>query len=330
MNFRYLFAFALSLLLLPACKEDQTEKKADSKESPAEKAPTSLVKHGTNGEVMLTIETNLQQTIGLQVGALELAKLNPELRAYGHVLDPSGLASLTGELLTAQAAQRASEAELKRTKTLAAQNNASEKAVQAAEAAAAHDQAQLQSVRLRLLSSWGTSLAQRSDLPDLVQALGSLSTALVELELPAAEALSGMPTAARLYTLNDETNAIEAQLLGPAPSVDPQMQGHGFLLQVTPNAGLVPGAALTGYLSLPGEPRSGVLLPRSAVVRFDGSTWVYLQVSDDTFKRESVSLETPLAGGWFLRGLQPKDKVVTVGAQQLLSEELKGQGGGAE
>ncbi len=332
MSSRYFFALGLSLLLLPACKkEPENERKTESKEAPAQKEPASLVKHGTNGEVMLTIETNLQQSIGLQIAPLLAAKLNSEVKAYGRVLDPSGLASLAGELLTAQAAQRASEAELKRNKTLAAQNNASEKAVQAAEAAAAHDQAQLQSVRLRLLSSWGVAIAQRGDLPELVQALGSLTTALVELELPAAEPISGAPTAARLYTLSDETNPIDGQVLGPAPSVDAQMQGRGFLIQVNPNPGLVPGAALTGYLSLPGEPRAGVLLPRSAVVRFSGSTWIYAQVSDDTFRRESVILDAPLAEGWFVGSdLKPNDKVVIVGAQQLLSEELKGQRGGGE
>ena len=332
MSSRYFIALGLSLLLLPACKkEPENETKSESKEAPAEKEPASLVKHGTNGEVMLTIETNLQQSIGLQIASLQAAKLEPQVKAYGRVLDPSGLAALAGDLLTAQAAQRASEAELKRTKTLAAQSNASEKAVQSVEAAAAHDQAQLQSVRLRLLSSWGSAIAQRNDLPELVQSLGSLSVALVELELPAAEPISGPPTAARLYPLGGGTNAIDAQVLGPAPSVDPQMQGHGFLLQVNSNPGLVPGAALTGYLTLPGEPRTGVLLPRSAVVRFGGSTWIYAQMSDNTFQRETVILDTPLADGWFVGSdLKPNDKVVVVGAQQLLSEELKGQGGGGD
>jgi multidrug efflux pump subunit AcrA (membrane-fusion protein) len=151
------------------------------------------------------------------------------------------------------------------------------------------------------------------------------------LEVPASEPLSGAPVAARLFTLNDETNAIEAQLLGPAPSVDPQMQGRGYLLMVNPNPGLVPGAALTGYLSLPGEPRAGVLVPRNAVFRFDSATWIYHQTSDDTFVRESIVLDTPLSDGWFVEGeLKPGDKVVSVGAQQLLSEELKGQGGGEQ
>lgn len=339
MNARNVLVLILSLLLLPACKKQadkddndkKDDKKGESKQAAAEKAPASLVKHGTNGEVTLTLETNLQQTIGLQIAPVQPAKLNPELKAFGRVLDSSGLASLAGDLLTAQAAARASEAELKRTRTLAAQNNASERAVQTAEATSAHDQAQLQSVRLRLLSSWGAGIAQRTDLPELVQALGSLTSALVQLEVPAGEPVSGVPTAARLFTMSDETNAIEAQLIGPAPSVDPQMQGRGFLLLVNPNPGLVPGATLTGYLTLPGDPRAGVLLPRNAVIRFSGSTWIYLQTDDDTFQRKSVVLDTPLADGWFVAAdLKPGDKVVSSGAQQLLSEELKGQGGGEE
>jgi hypothetical protein len=70
-------------------------------------------------------------------------------------------------------------------------------------------------------------------------------------------------------------------------------------------------------------------VPHNAVLRFNGATWIYLQTGGDKFQREEVALETPVEGGWFVReGLKPQQKVVTVGAQQLLSEELKGQIGG--
>jgi hypothetical protein len=56
--------------------------------------------------------------------------------------------------------------------------------------------------------------------------------------------------------------------------------------------------------------------------------FVYLQTGDDTFARKEIELDRPTEAGWFVHeGLNPSDKVVTVGAQQLLSEELKGQGG---
>src|SRR5579859_2817895 len=185
MNHRGSFLLVVLALSLAGCGKDEN-KKEKPEEKTAEKAPAteSRVKHGTNDEVTVTVETNLQQTIGLQTTALEAAQLKPEVKAYGHVMDASGLASLVADLVTAQAAQQASEAELKRLKTLAAQNNASERAVQTAEATAVHDQAQVQSVRLRLLAGWGNAIAQRNDLPEFVQSLGSLSGALVELEVP--------------------------------------------------------------------------------------------------------------------------------------------------
>jgi len=333
MKHQNLLVALLLAFLVAACRKEKDEK-GKSEEKAGEKAPAaeSHVKHGTNDEVIVTVETNLQQKIGLQTTALEAAQVSPEVKAYGHVLDPSGLASVVADLVTAQAAQLASEAELKRLKTLASQNNASERSVQAGEATAAHDQAQAQSVRLRLLGSWGNAISQRNDLPGFAQSLGSLTSALVELEVPAGDAPAAIPTGARVYTLGNETNALEAQVLGPAPSVDPQMQSRGFLLLVSSNSlGLAPGAAVTGYLNLPGEPRAGVLLPGSAVVRFAGGTWIYRQTADDSFERQSVNLDVPEGNGWLVTtGLKSGDKVVTTGAQQLLSEELKGQGGSEE
>jgi multidrug efflux pump subunit AcrA (membrane-fusion protein) len=135
------------------------------------------------------------------------------------------------------------------------------------------------------------------------------------------------PTGARIVTLSDETKPIEAQFLGPAPSVDPQVQGRGFLFLISPNPSrLAPGAAVTGYINVPGQPQSGVAVPRNAIVRFNGTAWVYVQTADDTFERTEARLECPMQDSWFVReGLKPNAKVVTTGAQQLLSEELKGQ-----
>jgi len=315
--------------LLAGCSE---AKKEQPKEANSEKAsePESRVKHGTNGEIIVTVKTNVQQMIGLQTARLAPSQVNPELKAYGHVLDISPLASLVADLATAEAAGQASQAELKRLKTLAAQNNTSERAVQTAQAAATHDQAQIQSIRLRLLAGWGSSIAQRNDLIDFVQTLGSLTSVLVELEVPASDTPSGSPTGARIFSLSDETNGLLSELVGPAPVADPQMQGQGFLFLVSSNSlRLVPGSAVTGLLSVPGETRRGVLLPRSAIVRFNGTTWVYRQTSEETFERNEVALGVPLENGWFVAtGLKPQEKVVTVGGQQLLSEELKGQFGG--
>ena len=78
--------------------------------------------------------------------------------------------------------------------------NASERVLQAAEATAVRDQTQLQSAQLRLIADWGTTLANRPDLPQLVQGLAALQSALVELDVPAgAIGVDVLPSGARLF-----------------------------------------------------------------------------------------------------------------------------------
>ena len=79
-----------------------------------------------------------------------------------------------------------------------------------------------------------------------------------------------------------------------------------------------------------GEKEKGVIVPRDALVRHEGRAFVYVQTTDETFQRFEVGLRHPLATGWFTDELKPGVKVVISGAQQLLSEELKGEGGGGE
>jgi hypothetical protein len=65
-------------------------------------------------------------------------------------------------------------------------------------------------------------------------------------------------------------------------------------------------------------------VPNSALVRYEGEVFIYLQKAEDKFQREEVKLDMPQKDGWAITGdVSAGDKVVIVGAQQLLSEELK-------
>ncbi len=324
-----LLLISFSLSFLSACSKKNEEAPAPAA---AEKKEESRVSHGTNGETIIKLDAETQKRMGLQTAALSAVQLSPEIKGYGRVLDAAPLAASVADLTSASAASAASQAELGRLKTLAAQNNASARALQTAEAAAVHDQAQTEATRLRLLASWGNAIAARQDLPAFVRSLGSLDSALVQLNLSPDQSLKDSPTGVKILALSDETKPIEAQFLGPAPSVDPQVQGKGFLFLISPNpTRLAPGAAVTGYIDAPGEPQSGVALPRDAIVRFNGTAWVYVQTADETFERTEAKLERPWQDSWFVRdGFKPGTKVVTTGAQQLLSEELKGQEGPGE
>ena len=63
-------------------------------------------------------------------------------------------------------------------------------------------------------------------------------------------------------------------------------------------------------------------------MRHEGEAFIYVQRSPGLFERRGVELEHPLEKGWFVaEGLKAGESIVISGAQQLLSTELKGEGG---
>jgi uncharacterized membrane protein len=293
-----------------------------------EEAAGPQVSRNTNGNVVITMDDEMQGDLGLLVKSPVAFQMSPEVKGYGKVLDPAPLAALATELAAAQAAHTSSSAELVRLKTLEGQGNASARALQTAEAAALRDRLAVQSVRERLILSWGTTVADQKDLPSFVHDLTSLETVLVRIDLPVGETLKELPAGARVVTLSGPF--ADAAFLEMAPSTDPQMQGQGFIFLLRPNAlRLTSGEAVVGYLKIPGEPLAGVIIPRDAVVRTEGAGWIYvLNEGGEGFTRVEVPLDHPTETGWFVtKGATASDHVVVIGAQQLLSLELKGAGG---
>src|SRR5262249_32358432 len=140
----------------------------------------------------------------------------------------------------------------------------------------------VEAAQAKLKLAWGKSIAERKDLPEFIESLVSLRTAIVRIDLPMGEALTALPTAARVGPVAAEQNLIDAKFLGIATSADPQMQGQSFLFVAEANS-LLPGAAVTAWLTVAGKPKSGVFVPSSALVRFEGEVFVYLQKGEDKF-----------------------------------------------
>ncbi|MCU0787830.1 MAG: hypothetical protein MUC91_06515, partial [Verrucomicrobia bacterium] len=153
---------------------------------------------------------------------------------------------------------------------------------------------------------------------------------LVQVELTADPLPAQPPDHARLVSLGDDPLPVPAEYFDTTRTVDPQTQRRGLLfLTGTSPAKLAPGMALAAHVGTGGAPETGVVVPRAAVVRFNGAGWVYLQTGEDTFVRRGVALDRPLIDGWFVGGeLEADAEVVVTGAQLLLSEELKGRGVG--
>jgi len=234
---------------------------------------------------------------------------------------------LAADWIAVRATADASQKEWERLRVLSVQQNASEHALEAAEATAKRDNALADAARRRLIADWGKTIADTPDLPAFTQSLSAGDEALVRIDLPAGEVLKTRPESARLLPLSDATNPIEAEFVSLMPNVDAQTQGQGFLFLVKSNQfRLSPGAAVVGHLALAGKAQSGVVIPRGAVVRFNGRPWIYIQTSNDTFVRREISEQEPLADGWFMtQSFKVGDRVVVTGAQMLLSEEQKYQ-----
>ncbi len=268
-----------------------------------------------------------QAKAGIVVASLERRELAREVKGYGRVLDTQPLLDLLAELHSAQASLEASSREYERVRALHTNDqNASARAVETASATLKRDQIQVETIRNRLASAWGTTF-NRSDAAPLLQALSTLDAVLIRIDLAVDESLPSPPTAARVLSPFDPLRSAEARLLGRAPVASAQSPGQGFMFVMQPNSfDLRPEMGIVALLALEGPPLRGVVLPRSAVVRHQGQAWIYVQTGDRTFERKPVAPEHSVDDGWFIdASAAPPGRIVVGGAQFVLSEEFRSQ-----
>jgi hypothetical protein len=320
-------------LWMTGCSDSDGEQPGKVKAANQGNSTGFQTRRGPQGEAAVVLDAKTRQIMGLEVSELAPREIFPETKCLGRVLDPGSIVPVAMDLAAARTAAVLTQKELARVRLLAGQNNVAPRVVEAAEAAAQRDAAAVESARSRLAAVAGAAIADRVDLVQFVQMLVSGESALVRVALPAGENPPARPTILRVIA-TDGGDSIEAQYVEMQQAVDPVTLGRAFLfLAVSNQSRLAAGAAVTAFLRTGDTQLSGVGVPASAVVRCDGSAWVYVQASDDVFGRVSVALDHPIAGGWLvLHGLQAGGRVVTVGAQELLSEEMReqwrGMGGG--
>jgi hypothetical protein len=290
----------------------------------AEHKEESQVQHGTNGETFLKIDRAMQDHIGLRTAVIEAIQVRPEVKGYGQVIDPTPLVTLLVDQLSAKTALDVSTKEFERVKGLYAHDqNVSTRQLETAEAAMRKEQILLQAANAKVVLTLGPAASGQSNFQAFVDSLVSLKQSLVRVDLPLGQSLEKPPEGGQIAALAARERPLPAKFLGPAPVADPQTQGQGFLFLLERNA-LPPGTAVIGWLQLPGDALTGVIVPRAAIVRHEGETLIYVQTGDETFQHKEIELERPTEKGWFVHeAVAPNDKVVIVGAQQLLAQEFK-------
>jgi len=291
---------------------------------------------GDDKPAEFTVRIDEQKTVALAIATKPLRMLTWQATrlAFGHVIDPSPLVTLDGDLATAEAALTASKAESERTATLALTNDASRQSTEAAAARFLADKIRVDGIIRNAQLQWGALFSRdAAKRGTFINGLVSGSESLIRVDVMPGDALAEIPSSAQIVMIGRESEPISITDIQPATVADPKTQAQGFILRVVkPPFTLRPGMALTAWLELPGKPRAGFAVPRSAVLRHDGRSWVYVQRENDIYVRIPISLEAPLSAddGWFITeagGLADDDPVVVLGASSLLSEELKAQGG---
>ncbi len=281
-----------------------------------------------------------------------LGVIEPRLVSFERVDLDARLTNARGDVAALEATLAASKATYDRTKALNANDkNMSDRAMQEAEAKVNADEARLNAARKNVVefdAATKREAGQTGPMPLVTRAgevveliarpnesvesgqpilrVARFDTMLARVDLPAGEVAGSKVSTARIVAVGREDQQVRGERVALASLADPRTLGEGFLFRVAGFGGILrPGAAVTAYLQVDGKPSTGFLIPQSAVVRTGGKTWIYRQVADDKYSRQEVTLGTSSNRGWLVTGVTERDRVVTVGAQLLLSEEQKSQ-----
>lgn len=286
-----------------------------------------------NGETVLRIDPATLARSGIGVAPLAASSGRTADPVFATVVDVTRLTDLKNAWTTAHAQEvaalaraKASKAAYERTKLLYADaQNASLAQLQAAQATYAADQAGVAAAETQTAAAlasarqeFGPALMPGSS---LVAALISRRELLVQIVLP-PDARSGPPT---LAVIGDGGVKTIGHLIGPAARADPRVPGRGIYYAVSGSSGLVPGMNVTAEVPV-GPTAGGATVPPSAVVEWQGRSWLYRRNASGTFSRVPVETEQrDTKGNYIVHDLAPGTPVAVRGAQLLLSEELRTQ-----
>ncbi len=244
---------------------------------------------------------------------------------YAKVLDPLPLASLDADLTSAVAVADASRAEAARAKSLNANGSAmSSRASEAAQAQARVDAARVTLYRRQLALQWGPISALSDERRSaLIYLLTRGRAALVRIDSAGATGQGGLKSVDVSF---DGLGTVHVTILGSARTADTRLGSPGLIGQVIGPMAQRLAAGLTAPVSLSIPLKgSGVVIPRAALLRTAGQTWVYVKLSPTIFERRAIVIGQATEAGLVARsGLVSGENLVVQGASMLLSAETAG------
>jgi hypothetical protein len=338
-----LLTVLLTVPFLAGCKKlDRDDDDEDRPRTAAATPPPAQISF-ENGEVILTMDEAAQKRMGVEVTGLTGESNRPKADVPATVLSAQDLASFRNSYVAAlsQIEKNRVDVEVSRKQYARAKSlfdsdqNISAKVLESADGnlRSLETQQRAAEQELNLQGSmaeqqWGSVVAKwaMDGSPELDRILG-MRDVLIQVTLPFGQNYAAPKTI--LVEVPGRTRA-EATLISAFPRVDPRIQGRSFLYSAPAQPDFTPGVNLVSHLSV-GESMRGVVVPTTAVVWSEGKAWAYLQSGARQFFRRQIPTDSPVDAGYFVTaGFSAGNKVVTQGAQSLLSEEalLEGYGGG--
>ena len=272
-------------------------------------------------QVQLKLKAGVAQNFGV---ATELLKGTAQASTYtldARVLDPSSLYSQTDELQASNSALALSSAQAARVGRLYRnQQNATQAALAQATLTALNDQKMYALAQTALRTSWGDAVAGWStqERARRVLELRAGRASLVRAELdPALSSQAEFSSA-----------DIKLELIGLLPQADPQTGRAGALLWLTRSLPALSRVPINVRAQSALAAAAAVLIPRSAILRLNGGSFVFIQTADDRYSMRELNSPERSAEGWLVQsGFAVGERIVTAGAASLLT---LARGAGAE
>lgn len=332
----------ISLACLLACLSSSTllAKTDDDDDDKPKAAATKLATTGDTGETLSLAPKN-QLLAGIQTRHLEAVQRQPEFSAYGTVVGLEPLLQLRQQFLAARAQQDSAQAKyteanlnLSRTQDLQRQDIVSTRRLQEQQAQWQADKANLaasgyqqQTILSASRLEWGDTLTDW-----FIQAPGKAAdqflhrgAQLLQITLPAGTSLEAEVKSIFIDEHGKRENAVKATLISAAPRIDPISQGERYFFK-SEGRRIPFGAHVSAWIPHGTSRNGGVAVPESAIIRHMGQSFVFVKTADDKFSRRPLTSLTATGHGYFeTESLQADEEIVTVGAQTLLSQQLKSQ-----
>jgi hypothetical protein len=297
------------------------------------------VANAAPGTIILAAKA--QSASDLQTITLTSASDHPEFTAYGKAVNIQQLMELRHRYLVAlterggaTARFKQAEQNIRRQQDLYREGATSKRNLQVQQAQWQTDKAlfDASSVQGKAIIdearlTWGNKLTEWALSADADQLSGFLSgkKTLLHITLPVSKRLANDIHSIEVEASGNRSQAIKAELISAAPQTDATAQGESYFFQADGNH-IRTGMRVAAWIPEQGENRSGVVIPKSALIWYMDQAFVYIKTAEEQFSRRPIDHYSATTGGYFVgSGINAGEQLVVTGGQMLLSEEFRGQ-----